>query len=198
MSTYLNRMLLPDEHVIYTAHLHWAIYRFGALMLLAGALMGHYGLDVAALVAGPAAAGMIEAPVMIVSGAVALIGALDLIFNFIRQVTTEIVVTNQRIILKKGFVARKICEAMMARVTSVNIDQSVLGRIQDYGTVSVESSGADIPQTDHVADPYTFYAHVMRAQRAAFAHNASLAVSAVAPPEERPSLQPPVRDKRAG
>ena len=48
--------------------------------------------------------------------------------------TTEIAVTNLRVIYKTGFIQRKTNEMNMDKVESVEVDQSILGRILDYGT----------------------------------------------------------------
>ena len=56
--------------------------------------------------------------------------------------TTEIAVTDRRVIYKTGFIRRKTTEMHMEKVESVDVDQSVLGRILDYGDVIVRGTGA--------------------------------------------------------
>ena len=55
---------------------------------------------------------------------------------FIRWIT-EIAVTDRRIIYKRGFITRHTDEMNMDKVASVDVDQSILGRMLDYGTVHV-------------------------------------------------------------
>jgi uncharacterized membrane protein YdbT with pleckstrin-like domain len=59
---------------------------------------------------------------------------------FIRWIT-EIAVTDRRIIYKRGFINRHTEEMNMDKVASVDVDQSILGRILDYGTVHVLGTG---------------------------------------------------------
>ena len=63
---------------------------------------------------------------------------------FIRWIT-EIAVTDQRVIYKRGFICRQTAEMNMDKVESVDVDQSILGRLLDYGTIHVERArGAGI------------------------------------------------------
>jgi uncharacterized membrane protein YdbT with pleckstrin-like domain len=50
-------------------------------------------------------------------------------------------VTNRRIIYKTGFIRRQTNEMHMDKVESVRVDQSVLGRILDYGNVNILGTG---------------------------------------------------------
>ena len=59
---------------------------------------------------------------------------------FIRWIT-EIAVTDRRVIYKRGFITRHTVEMNMDKVASVDVDQSILGRMLDYGTVHVIGTG---------------------------------------------------------
>ena len=59
---------------------------------------------------------------------------------FIRWIT-EIAVTDRRVIYKRGFITRHTEEMNMDKVESVDVDQSILGRLLDYGTVHVIGTG---------------------------------------------------------
>ena len=55
--------------------------------------------------------------------------------------------TDRRIIYKRGFISRHTEEMNMDKVASVDVDQSILGRILDYGTIHVIGTGGaqDMP-----------------------------------------------------
>ena len=59
---------------------------------------------------------------------------------FTRQMT-ELSVTNHRVIYKTGFIRRHTVEMNMDKVETVNVDQSILGRILSYGTIHVLGTG---------------------------------------------------------
>ena len=71
-------------------------------------------------------------------------GALFL-FLFVRtwidRWLTELAVTNNRIIYKYGLIRRYTAEMNMDKVESVNVVQSILGRLLDYGTIDIMGTG---------------------------------------------------------
>lgn len=84
---------------------------------------------------------------LVVLGVVTLpifIGALFLLVAFVRIWTTELAITNKRIIAKFGLISRSTVELRLEKVESVRIQQSILGRILNYGSVVV--AGAGVPQ----------------------------------------------------
>jgi uncharacterized membrane protein YdbT with pleckstrin-like domain len=66
---------------------------------------------------------------------------------------TEIGVTDRRVIYKRGFIARHTAEMNMDKVETVLVEQSLLGRVLNYGAVSIRGSGASIETLRNIADP---------------------------------------------
>jgi uncharacterized membrane protein YdbT with pleckstrin-like domain len=56
---------------------------------------------------------------------------------------TEIAVTNRRVICKRGFISRQTAEMQMNKIVSVKVEQSILGRILDYGRVTIVGTGGE-------------------------------------------------------
>ena len=77
-----------------------------------------------------------------------------------RRWTTEIAVTSRRIIRKQGFIWRKTKEIALDKVESVDVDQSIPGRIFDYGDVLVHGTGQAIEELKLIASPIEFRNHV--------------------------------------
>ena len=73
--------------------------------------------------------------------ALALIGVVLLIQEWFRWWITEIAVTNRRVIYKKGLIRRQTNEMNVDKVESVQINQSILGRLLDYGDVTILGTG---------------------------------------------------------
>jgi uncharacterized membrane protein YdbT with pleckstrin-like domain len=69
--------------------------------------------------------------------ALALVAIALLVQEWFTWWVTEIAVTNRRVIYKKGFIWRRTNEMNMDKVESVQVDQSILGRMLDYGTVTI-------------------------------------------------------------
>ena len=73
--------------------------------------------------------------------ALALVSVVLLIQQWFQWWITEITVTNRRVIYKKGLIRRQTNEMNMDKVESVRIEQSILGRMLDYGSVTILGTG---------------------------------------------------------
>ena len=70
--------------------------------------------------------------------------------------TSEFAVTNKRLIMKVGWVARRVLELNLHKIESVNVDQSLLGRLLGYGTITVIGTGGTRETFDRIAHPLVF------------------------------------------
>ena len=84
---------------------------------------------------------------------IAVVGLFILLAAWIRYRTTEFAVTDRRIIAKTGLVSRRTVEMFLDKVESLNVDQSVAGRLFDYGTVTVRGTGATSEAFQNISAP---------------------------------------------
>jgi len=91
------------------------------------------------------------------------LGLVFLVWVWIVYKTTEIAITNKRIIAKFGFISRSTIEINLPKVESVQVDQGVLGRMLDYGTIIVAGAGTPNLSIPGAADPLEFRKHFMEA-----------------------------------
>ena len=167
---YVERHLLPGERVLYKTRLHWVLFARPALVFLIGA-----GLTVAVryMEAQPEAArwaGWIGLGIM----------AIGLFWGFVHWVelrTSEFAVTTTRVIFKDGLVARYTTELLLSKVESIAVQQSLTGRILDYGDLTVIGTGGTREVFRRVRDPITFRNYVQQV---------STTQGAPAGPERRP------------
>jgi len=150
---YVTRVLQPGETVVYSTKLHWFVYLWAILML------------VICLALAVAAWAMDDKPnislALAIAAAIFALLALSSAFRaFIRRTTTELAVTDQRVIYKTGLLARHTLEMNRARVESVTVDQTVLGRLFGYGTVIVRGVGSALEPIRNINDPLTFRSHL--------------------------------------
>jgi membrane protein YdbS with pleckstrin-like domain len=147
---YVEQVLQPDEKVIYATSLHWLVYlRFIVLLILAGAL------------AYMAVSGIFPEPgviwVLKLAAAVFFLWAiLSGLLALIRRSTTELAVTDRRVIFKTGVFQRHSMEMNLSKVETVGVNQSILGRILGYGTVIVRGTGGSFEPVAFIGDPLTF------------------------------------------
>ena len=64
-----------------------------------------------------------------------------LIKNLITYFTTEYGITSNRVISKKGLIRRDIEEINLSSIESINVNQTILGRILNYGTIIISGRG---------------------------------------------------------
>ena len=74
--------------------------------------------------------------------------------------TTETDVTNLRVVHKTGFITRKTFEISVDKVASVSVDQSIMGRILNYGDVIIENMGDDEQKIETIASPLAFRSNI--------------------------------------
>ena len=79
-----------------------------------------------------------------------------LLFPFIRQWTTELGVTNRRVISKTGLISRHTVEQRIQKIESIRIDQGILGRILNYGTILIHGTGGAVTPVALIASPLIF------------------------------------------
>src|SRR5262244_599263 len=81
----------------------------------------------------------------------------------IQRATSEFAVTNRRLIIKLGLISRRTVELNLSRVESIEVHQGVLGRLLDYGTISVNGTGGTIESFNAIAHPLEFRRAVLQA-----------------------------------
>ncbi len=63
------------------------------------------------------------------------------ILAILRKVSTEIAVTNKRVIGKQGIISRATLDTPLDKITNVSLNQSLLGRIFNYGSLAITTGG---------------------------------------------------------
>jgi hypothetical protein len=94
---------------------------------------------------------------------VIVIGIVLLVVAWIRVRSTEIAITNKRIIAKFGFVRRQTVEINLDKVEALRVDQGVWGRFLNFGTILISGVGSTIDPIRDIADPLVFRRRFMEA-----------------------------------
>ena len=91
------------------------------------------------------------------------VGLVFLIWAWIRVRSTELAITNRRIIAKFGFVKRHTVEINLEKVEALKVEQGVWGRFLNYGTIFISGSGSSVAPIPNIADPLVFRRRFMEA-----------------------------------
>jgi len=129
LDSYIKNNLEPEENLVHIARPHWVVFVPHTLIILASLVIATSNIVPYPL----PSTGM--AAVLFLAGVVGQVRAA------LYYVSTEMGVTNKRVIGKVGLIARQTFEVDMERIESVLVDQSVLGRLLDYGTVTIRGMG---------------------------------------------------------
>ena len=149
---YIDRVLQPGEQILYSSKLHWMIYLPAVLSLIIA--IGIFGF---ALSADRDTAG-----IAFLVGVTLFVFALFIFIGaWIERWTTEIEVTDRRVVYKRGLIRRETVEMNMDKVESVDVNQSILGRIFDYGDVIVRGTGVGWKPLRKIDAPLTFRNHII-------------------------------------
>lgn len=94
---------------------------------------------------------------------IAVVGLFILIWAWIKYRTTEFAVTDRRVMAKTGLISRRTVEMFLDKVESLNVEQTVPGRLFDYGTVTIRGTGATSEAFDNISAPLVLRKHFMDA-----------------------------------
>jgi len=92
------------------------------------------------------------------------IGLIFLAIAYIRYKSTELAVTTKRIIVKSGFISRKTIEINLSKAESIQVDQGILGRMFDFGTLVISGTGTSHAPLTGIAEPMAFRKAFIEAQ----------------------------------
>jgi uncharacterized membrane protein YdbT with pleckstrin-like domain len=154
MAAYHTKVMLPDEQLRAIGRLHWAIYLRSWIFLILAAAAGIDFLHLRSANAG-SPDDSISLVLEVVGGFLLIVGLFLLVSAWVRRVTTEIVVTDRRILFKEGFLRRRTMEMNMSKVETVDVVQSIPGRIFNYGTILIRGTGSSYEPLSLIGDPLT-------------------------------------------
>ena len=152
MARYIDDILQPGEKVLYSTNAHWIFY-VPAIAAWIVALI-FFVLWYNSVRPG------LELMWLIVAAAAALVALIATAKAWFHVWTTETDVTNLRVVHKTGFITRRTFEMSIDKVASVNVYQSITGRVLNYGDVTIESMGEAEETIKTIASPLNFRNHI--------------------------------------
>ncbi len=141
---YVNSVLQPGETVKVIGRLHWINYLKAFLLLAIAVILLLYGTPDTT---------KIQRTATYIGWLVLAVSVVMLLSAWFTRQMTELSVTNHRVIYKTGFLRRHTVEMNMDKVETVNLDQSIFGRMLGYGTIHVLGTGQGIEGLNRIARP---------------------------------------------
>jgi uncharacterized membrane protein YdbT with pleckstrin-like domain len=148
MGRYIDEILQPGEKVLYSTNAHWMFYL---------PAIGAWIVALVLLILSRLTTNDTLVLLCLASAAVVAIVALYLTVKaWFHRLTTETDVTNRRVVHKTGFIQRRTFEMALDKVESVDVYQSVMGRILNYGNVTIMGVGEGKETIPTIAAPLAF------------------------------------------
>lgn len=148
---YVNRVLQPGETVVYAARLHGLIYLRAVVFVVVAAGFA---------LASQWVTGNGQLALLIAAGLVLLLAISSGLRAWVRRATTELVITDLRVIYKSGLFGRHTIEMNRAKIESVDVDQSLPGRIFGYGTITLRGIGGSLEPMRNISNPLDFRSQI--------------------------------------
>jgi len=148
---YVDDNLITGEAITYRARLHWILFIkpiLIGLVIIAFAGLLFYVANLNNLLSSQAT--------LLIGIAVLVIAALPVLPAALAWHSAEFAVTNKRVILKTGFIQSKTAEMFLNKIESVGVEQSIGGRILDYGTIVIRGTGGSLEPFHRVSAPLRF------------------------------------------
>lgn len=134
---YIESNLLPGETVVQRARLHWIVFLKAAAIVAVG-----LGL----LVIEPRTIGLV------VTG----IGLVMMLPPLIARTSSEFGVTSKRVIIKVGVLRRRTLELLIRQVEAISVEQSIAGRLLNFGTITLTGTGGVRETFHNISNPLEF------------------------------------------
>jgi uncharacterized membrane protein YdbT with pleckstrin-like domain len=88
------------------------------------------------------------------------LSVIGIIGTYWKLLTTRILITPKRVIYRTGYIARRTIEMHKDKIESIDVRQSVLGRLLDFGSITVKGTGGGIEAIPNVVAPFALREHV--------------------------------------
>jgi membrane protein YdbS with pleckstrin-like domain len=142
-----QRLLNAYESVVEDLHPHW-IFLSGPVFAVVG------GIVLTIIAAVVDTSGTFRTVTLWAALAVLAVAVVALIARYLKWVTTNFVITSDRLIFREGVFAKTGIEIPLERVNNVSLRQTFLGRLVKTGSLLIESGGEDGQQRfSHIRGP---------------------------------------------
>jgi uncharacterized membrane protein YdbT with pleckstrin-like domain len=152
MGRYIDEIVQPGEKVLYSTNAHWIFYF--------PAIVAWIAVVVLLILSRTTTNDSLELLCWAVAAVIAVVALYWTARAWFHRWTTETDVTNMRVVHKTGFIKRRTFEMSLDKVESVDVNQSIPGRILNYGSVTVRGVGEGAETIDMIASPLEFRNHI--------------------------------------
>jgi uncharacterized membrane protein YdbT with pleckstrin-like domain len=129
-----TKLLNDDEEIAVDLHPHWLFFAKAVVLLVVAIIFGIFALTVD---------GSVGTTLQWIALAAVLITAAMVAQRYLQWISTNFVVTNDRVIYRSGVITKRGIEIPLERVNTVHFNQGVFERMTGTGDLLIESGGED-------------------------------------------------------
>lgn len=135
--SYVDSQLMTGEKVIYRAHLSRLVYLPAVLCFVFPVLAWMFG------------------PPWLAWVCLGVVLIIWLVVH-VKYTSSVFVVTDQRVLIKVGWIQRRSLETLLAKIEGIGVEQGLSGRLFNYGTITITGTGGTHERFDKIAAPMQF------------------------------------------
>ncbi len=151
--SYVKENLLPNEKILFTVKINPAVFIPSFVMCLFSVVPILMFLSMRQNEGGVITFHPFAGILLCVSGMVFLAATILALGTLIVMLTTEFAVTNRRVIAKRGFIRRHTLEIFLHKIESVSVNQNILQRLFNFGSVTLIGTGGTQESFRAIVDP---------------------------------------------
>ena len=127
---------MEGETVLHRTRYHWILFLAPTNLLIIGLIL-------------------LGAPEPVKFASIVFLAAslITFLFRFIDYVTNEFALTNKRVIFKTGFIRRSSLEILISKIEMISVDQSILGRLLNFGSIVAGGTGGSKNKFGNISNP---------------------------------------------
>jgi uncharacterized membrane protein YdbT with pleckstrin-like domain len=162
---YVEGLMGTNERIVVRTRQHWMVLAssfigdfVASLVIIVGTILA---TAFGAMIAGPLAA---FAPVLLL---LLLFPLIDFLHSFLDWWNEEYMVTNRRVVQAEGTINKHVIDSSLEKVNDVVLNQSVLGRLLDYGDIEIlTASEIGVNKLHKIASPVKFKTEMLNQKEA--------------------------------
>lgn len=136
---YIDQNLMNGEQIVHRSKVHWIVFLWPIVFTIIAFILFAGGKETAPI-----------------GGIFFLIAIVWTVSAFISLKTSEFGITNKRVLIKVGLIRRTSLETILTKVEGIQVNQGILGRIFNYGTILIKGTGGTSNPFHKIEAPMEF------------------------------------------
>jgi uncharacterized membrane protein YdbT with pleckstrin-like domain len=158
--SYVEKHLIEGEKIVYQTRLHWVVLIVPVLLAV---IFGAAGVVLLVAYTNSPGDSRPASQAMMAGGVILLfLAVIFFVRGILKRNSTQMTVTNMRVVANVGIASRRSIEIFLSRVESIGVEEGLLGRMLGYGTVVVRGTGGTPESFAMIAHPLEFRTNVQQ------------------------------------